>query len=88
MDIIDAVSKKIGLNWKNLARRLSIAEHNIENIEANHRDLREKSYAMLLLWKQSKGTSASKGVLLQALRDIEMVALAEDIEKLCEYTTV
>ena len=54
--------------WKFLARRLNLPEHEIDQIEANHREnIQEQSYQMLLKWRESSG-GGSYQELGEALR--------------------
>ena len=88
MDILCLVSKKIGSSWKFLARKLRVPEEQIHNIDDSRQSLHEKSFEAVLYWKKYKGASASIQVLIDALRDIEMVALAEAVAEHCDYQTV
>ncbi|CAI8007437.1 hypothetical protein GBAR_LOCUS5195 [Geodia barretti] len=54
--------------WKFLARRLYLPDHDIDQIEANHREnIQEQSYQKLLKWIQSSG-GGSYQELGEALR--------------------
>ena len=67
--VILELSKRVSKpQWKFLARRLDLPEHEIEQIEANHREnIQEQSYQMLLKWIQSSGGGSYKE-LGEALR--------------------
>lgn len=77
-----SLSSEIGAKWKNLARALGIPEAQIEVVEEESRKVVEKSYQLLLLWKQANGTRATYEALLAGL--CHTVVLRRDLaEKYC-----
>ena len=68
-NVILELSKRVSKpQWKFLARRLYLPEHEIDQIEANHREnIQEQSYQMLLKWRESSG-GGSYQELGEALR--------------------
>ena len=76
------LSSELGAKWKNLARALGIPEANIEVVEEENRRVVEKSYNLLLLWKQGRGSQASYEALEAGL--CHRVVLRRDLaEKYC-----
>ncbi|XP_077994305.1 uncharacterized protein LOC144448030 [Glandiceps talaboti] len=57
--------------WKPVARGLGLSEIDIDAIEHDHLVLREKVYEMLKLWKQKNYETATREVLLEALKKAE-----------------
>lgn len=77
-----SLSSELGAKWKNLARALGIPEHHIEIVEEESRRVVEKSYQLLLLWKQASGVGATYGALSAGL--CHAVVLRRDLaEKYC-----
>ena len=68
-NVILELSKRVSKpQWKFLARRLKIPDHEIDKIEANYREnIQEQSYQMLRQWIQSNG-GGSYQELGEALR--------------------
>ena len=84
MSLLEYVSRQIGTDWKRLARKLYVSDNDIAEIEHKYRELSEKCYQVLILWKKQKGKQASKQWLIQALKDISSNLLAENIEAMVE----
>ena len=62
------VADRIVRNWTHVARKLGVDEKNIQMIETNEkRAARERSFQMLLHWKESKHDSATVECLCKAL---------------------
>ena len=75
----------IGTKWKNLGRVLGIPDTDIEVIDEEQRKLIDKSYKMLLTWKQGRGTEATYLELNAGLR--HAIVLRVDLaEKYCFAT--
>lgn len=82
-----SLSSELGAKWKNLARALGIPEAHIEVVEEESRKVVEKSYQLLLLWKQANGVGATFGALEAGL--CHAVVLRRDLaEKYCHYQGV
>lgn len=67
---LDELSKEIVSYWKPLARKLLIPNFQIENISKDHinyGDLNEKAYAILNIWLEQSGSTASIKTLRDAL---------------------
>lgn len=76
------LSSELGSKWKNLARALGIPEANIEVVDEESRKVMEKSYKLLLLWKQGNGDRATYAALEAGL--CHAVVLRRDLaEKYC-----
>ena len=77
-----SLSSEIGAKWKNLARALGIPEAHIEVVEEESRNVVEKSYQLLLLWKRAKGAEATYGALEAGL--CHTIVLRKELaEKYC-----
>ena len=78
---LESLSNLLGDDWIPLVRKLfSEDEGNakIHKFDTENRRLEEKSYQMLLHWKQKNGSDATYEVLYQALSEIRK-DLAEKI---------
>lgn len=76
------LASELGSKWKNLARALGVPEANIEVVEEESRRVVEKSYNLLLLWKQGRGSQATYQALEAGL--CHGVVLRRDLaEKYC-----
>ena len=76
---LDWMSTVLGTSWKDLARALNFREAAIDNFDSLNQQLREKSYRMLLVWKNREASAATYKVLYEALCDkrVERKDLAE-----------
>jgi len=75
------VAGNIGRDWRLLARQLKIRDPDIQQIEeSNPRNLREQSYNSLRLWQSLEKESATRDVLVKALRKCNQNLLADNIE--------
>ena len=68
-NVLEHLSKKISVGWRKLGRRLSFEEEDLTEFDRGHEEICEKAYAMLLSWKQRKGSDATYLVLNNALRE-------------------
>ncbi|KAM7446398.1 hypothetical protein ABFA07_005242 [Porites harrisoni] len=76
------LSSELGAKWKNLARALGIREADIEAVDEENRQVVEKCYNLLLLWKHRCGSRATYEVLEAGL--CHGVVLRRDLaEKYC-----
>ena len=81
-DVLEELSLAIGEKWKPLARRLNFGEADITRFREDNEEYSEKSYKMLLAWKQREGSqSATYKILYDALchRLVGRRDLAEDL---------
>ncbi|XP_078718606.1 tumor necrosis factor receptor superfamily member 10B-like [Lampetra fluviatilis] len=77
-DIFLQVSERLGSDWKRLARNLrSITEVDIETISMSHDSLKDKTYMVLIKWKQNSGKSATLTELARALDSMDRRDLVE-----------
>ena len=60
------LSRKLD-RWKTLARRLGFVDAITDSLEVEYRELSQRIYEMLLVWKRSKGLKATYEVLHHAL---------------------
>ena len=78
---LERLSNMLGDDWIPLVRKLfseDEANAKIDKFDTQYRRLEEKSYQMLLHWKQKNGSNATFEVLYQALSEIRK-DLAEKI---------
>ena len=67
------VKKCIGINWKQLAKRLGSSETEIDAIEYENRgELQEQIHQLFYRWKRCQGDNATKEVLLQAVASADL----------------
>ena len=78
-DELETLGRKIGLKWRILGRRLRFDEEELDEIDEKHKDLSQKGYHMLNLWKQREG-AATKKTLYDALthKNVQRKDLAEE----------
>ena len=79
---MDCLSTELGTSWKPLAGVLKFHEAAIQNFDLVYKNLREKSYQMLLAWKSRGGLDATYNVLYKALCD-KLVERKDLAEKYC-----
>ena len=53
--------------WKSLGRRLKFGEAALKGFHKDNEEWSEKAYAMLIAWKERKGSAATYQVLYDAL---------------------
>lgn len=79
---LEKLSVDIGEAWKSLGRRLKIDEARLTSFDRENEEYREKSYKMLLHWKNKQGSLATYKILYDALCH-ELVNRKDLAEKLC-----
>ena len=80
--IFNEISEDIGASWKKLGRFLLNRECLLNNIDADFSGVGEKSYQLLLKWKEVKGSAATVQALFQALLQIKRTDVANKLIKL------
>ena len=78
---------KLASKWKVLARVLGFDEDNIEIIEHNYKNVVERSYQSLLIWKRDQGVKATYKVLETGLRD-SLLGRRDLAEECCYFHNV
>jgi hypothetical protein len=73
------VGERITEQWRMLRVILGVPNHKLRQIECNSRFSVDKGYEVLCYWRKHQPRSASRAHLMNALREAELVALAEDI---------
>ena len=66
---LERLANRIGVQWKQLGRRLKIEEPKLHAFERENPEFSEKAYQMLLYWKQKNGDAATYQILFVALND-------------------
>jgi len=66
-DELELLSENIPDHWKKLGRRLAFDEAELRGFHKDNEKVAEKAYAMLITWKQRKGSAATYRVLNKAL---------------------
>lgn len=79
---LQTLGLKIAEKWKQLGRRLDVRDERLSEIDHAHAQLSEKGYAMLEVWRQSKGSAATYQALCDALQD-ETVLRRDLAETFC-----
>ena len=79
---LEQLSVKIGIGWQFLALRLNLGMAEITGIDEEYVTTRDKAYAMFLNWKRRDASTASYGVLYDALSH-EFVARRDLAEEFC-----
>lgn len=81
-DDLERISWYIVGIWKPLARRLRTSAADITIFDKDNKECTEKSYQMLLAWKQREASSATYKVLFDALCD-PLIGRRDLAENLC-----
>lgn len=84
-NVLEHLSKKISVDWRTLGRRLSFDEADLQEFDRGHEEISEKAYALLLRWKQRKGSDATYRVLNNALRET-LVDRTDLAQEFCCFT--
>lgn len=64
------LSRHLGTDWKDVARRLLLEESHVCNIEADYSSsVKEASFSMLMLWKLTNSSDATLDTLVEALKE-------------------
>ncbi|XP_078613082.1 uncharacterized protein LOC144882869 isoform X1 [Branchiostoma floridae x Branchiostoma japonicum] len=82
--VFTAIAEETGYRWPNLARRLGLREAQIQDVDSRHRgNLKESCMDVLGIW-QKEGANVSVQVLVHALVDASLKAIAGEIEGTAE----
>ena len=71
------MGEKIAEKWRTLGRRLGIKDPELEDIDQLHKQLSEKGYQILKLWKRREGSAATHQALCDALKRVKRKDLAQ-----------
>lgn len=64
------LSRHLGTDWKDVAKRLLLEESHVCNIEADYSSsVKEASFSMLMLWKLTNSSDATLDTLVEALKE-------------------
>ena len=77
-DELEGLSRKIGLKWNRLGRRLQFDDAQITEHDKKDDQLSEKAYYLLMAWKCRDASAATYSVLYKALADVERRDLAQE----------
>ena len=80
-ELID-LSDELATKWKHIARRLTVCDATIDQIDVNERDVREKAYKVLNTWIELRPGAASVETLCRALCKEGMKSTAANVFKL------
>ena len=81
---LNEISEDLGRDWKMLGRKLEISSSILDNIEADNRRVKEKSFQMMSRWKKQRGNDATAQALANALVAIGRRDVAETLAGLCQ----
>jgi hypothetical protein len=73
------VSDKLGNSWKDLGRKLSVCESQIQNISNDGQGQKEQGFDVLYTWKNSLGSEANVRSLTDALEKISRKDVADQL---------
>jgi hypothetical protein len=76
---LSEISEDLGKDWKMLGRKLEISCTILENVDEDHRRVKEKAIQMMLRWKKRSGNNATGQVLANALVAIGRRDVAETL---------
>jgi hypothetical protein len=76
------LAREIGKKWRCLGRALSVPEEDLETVDEDEKKLFDKSYQMLINWKQGLGANATYENLDQGLQH-SIVRRKDLSEKYC-----
>ena len=79
---LTCTAKNLGSRWKELGRKLNVEDAVIQNIAADYSNQqREQGFQVLKVWKQSQGTKAFMGDLINALELLQLKNIADELKK-------
>ncbi|XP_044167138.1 uncharacterized protein LOC122951183 [Acropora millepora] len=76
---LSMISDDVGNCWRELGPRLEIAASKIRNLNDEYSTNRDRANALLIKWKQEKGTNALVGRLADHLKEIGRTDIAEEL---------
>ena len=76
---VTSICGDVGADWKYLAAQLKLSIADINNIDADSRDSREKAYKVIEKWFKREGIEATVGRLINALEEIERKDAAQKL---------
>ena len=83
-EAIKIIERKIGKNWKGLARALDFGQTDIDAITyANPHDLKECIYSFFNQWKEKQGSNVSVSRLINGLLKAELSTIADEVSRDC-----
>ena len=78
-------AEKIGEDWRKLARKLNLSDHDIDAINAEEKKLVDKTYRVFRVWKERAGLQGAKRkILAEALNAIGLKLVAEMCLQACD----
>ena len=79
-ELLLQLKMKVGKDWLNLGRFLSVNDNDLDAIDADYNDLEEKAYRMLCLWKRQQKLP-TLNALANAIYKIKRTDLMKVMEK-------
>ena len=79
-ELLLQLKMKIGKDWMNLGRFLSVKDNELDAIDADYSDMEEKAYRMLCAWKNQQEVP-TLGALAKAIYKINRKDLIKVVEK-------
>ena len=79
-ELLLQLKMKVGKDWLNLGRFLSVNDNDLDAIDADYNDLEEKAYRMLCLWKRQQKLP-TLNALANAIYKINRTDLMKVMEK-------
>ena len=77
------ISDDVGTCWRELGPKLGIAASKLQNLDEEYKYNRDKANALLLMWRQKEGRSATVGRLADFLVCIGRKSIAERLLGKC-----
>ena len=78
---LTCTAENLGNRWKELGRKLNVKGTDIENIADDYNQQKEQGFQVLMKWKQSQGTKAFMGDLINALELLQLKNIADELKK-------
>ena len=79
---VEVLAYQISGKWMKLGRLLGVKEPKLQYVDQRHKQLYEKAYHMLMIWKQENGRAATHQLLTAALQH-ELVQRRDLAEQIC-----
>ena len=73
------IAYKVDFDWKHCARKLGVSSTDINDIEVDHRGVKEQRYRALKKWQQEKCYMATGKALVEMLLNIHEVEQAKQV---------
>lgn len=76
LQLLQPLKEDLGTCWKNLGIALNLSDYQLHKIQEDYNFNADKAFAVISLWREKEGISATMGHLVLALGEIERKDIA------------